>query len=104
MLMSDQQPALGEVRNNTERRRFELVVEGKMAIAEYIDRGSMIVFTHTEVPVGLEGRGIGSHLVSHALNFARQEGKTVMPLCPYVAAFIRRHPEYQPLVLEGFHY
>jgi uncharacterized protein len=102
--MSDQQSTLGEVKNNVEKRRFELVVEGKMAVAEYIDRGSMIVFTHTEVPVGLEGRGIGSHLVSHALDFARREGKTVMPLCPYVAAYIRRHPEYQSIVLEGFRY
>ncbi len=104
MLMNDPQPALGEVKNNVEKRRFELVAEGKLAIAEYIDRGSMIVFTHTEVPVGLEGRGIGSHLVSNALDFARREGKTIMPLCPYVAAYIRRHPEYQPFVLEGFPY
>lgn len=93
-----------EVINNVEKSRFEILVAGKRAVAEYIDRGHMIVFSHTEVPTGLEGKGIGSKLVSAGLNFAREQKKTVLPLCPYVAAYIRRHPAYQDLVLEGFKY
>lgn len=91
-----------EVVNNVEKSRFEILVAGKRAVAEYIDRGHMIVFTHTEVPTGLEGKGIGSKLVTAGLRFARAQKKTVLPLCPYVAAYIRRHPEYQDLVLPGF--
>lgn len=93
-----------EVINNVDKSRFEILVAGKRAVAEYIDRGHMIVFSHTEVPAGLEGKGIGSKLVSTGLNFAREQKKIVLPLCPYVAAYIRRHPEYQDLVLEGFKY
>lgn len=91
-----------EVINNVDKSRFEILVAGKRAVAEYIDRGHMIVFSHTEVPTGLEGKGIGSKLVSTGLNFARAEKKVVLPLCPYVAAYIRRHPEYHDLVLPGF--
>lgn len=93
-----------EVINNVDKSRFEILVAGKRAVAEYIDRGHMIVFSHTEVPTGLEGKGIGSKLVTAGLRFAREEKKIVLPLCPYVAAFIRRHSEYQDLVLPGFKY
>lgn len=93
-----------EVINNVDKSRFEILVAGKRAVAEYIDRGHMIVFSHTEVPSGLEGKGIGSKLVTTGLDFAREQKKTVLPLCPYVSAYIRRHPEYQDLVLEGYQY
>lgn len=93
-----------EVINNVNKSRFEILVAGKRAVAEYIDRGHMIVFSHTEVPAGLEGKGIGSKLVTTGLEFARAHKKTVLPLCPYVSAYIRRHPEYQDLVLEGYQY
>lgn len=93
-----------EVINNVEKSRFEILVAGKRAVTEYIDQGHMIVFSHTEVPAGLEGKGIGSKLVSTGLNFAREQEKTVMPLCPYVAAYVRRHSEYQDLILPGFKY
>ncbi len=93
-----------EVINNVDKSRFEILVAGKRAVAEYIDRGHMIVFSHTEVPSGLEGKGIGSKLVTTGLDFAREQKKTVLPLCPYVSAYIRRHPEYQDLVLEGYKY
>lgn len=90
--------------NNTEASRFETVVEGKTAVVEYMDRGKMIVFTHTEVPKGLEGQGIASAMAKAALDFARETSKVVMPLCPYIAAYIRRHPEYADLVLKGYRY
>ncbi|MDP5172584.1 MAG: N-acetyltransferase [Bacteroidia bacterium] len=97
-------PSALVVTNNIEKSRFELVVTGKMAIAEYIELEGKIVFTHTEVPLGLEGQGIGSKLATEGLSYARQKNKIVLPLCPYIAAYIRRHPEYKDLVLPGFTY
>jgi uncharacterized protein len=51
-------------------------------------------FTHTEVPPADEGKGIGARLVRAALDDARQRGFKIVPACSFVAAFIRRHPEY----------
>ncbi|RMG61787.1 MAG: N-acetyltransferase [Bacteroidetes bacterium] len=88
--------------NNEAQDRFETEVEGKLAVAEYMNRADKIVFTHTAVPEGLEGRGIGSALAQTALDWARAQGKVVLPLCPYIAAYIRRHPEHKDLVMEGY--
>ncbi len=93
-----------EIIQNPERNRFEAQLGAQLAVVEYIDRGEKIVFTHTEVPPGHEGKGIGSQLARHVLDYAREQGKTVMPLCPYIAAYIRRHVEYQDLVLPGYRY
>jgi hypothetical protein len=91
---------LSEVQNNRAASRFELVVDGKLAKAEYKLRPGAILFTHTEVPPELEGRGIGSQLARAALDAARAEGLGVVPLCPFIASYIKRHPEYQDLVVE----
>lgn len=53
-----------------------------------------IIIDHTEVPDAFRGRGIGLHLVEHAVADARSEGKTIIPLCPFAAAQFRRHPEW----------
>jgi hypothetical protein len=92
------------IRQNDDQNRFEVQVDGHLAVVEYMDRGERIVFTHTEVPKGLEGQGIGSQLAEHVLTYARTQHKVVVPLCPFIAAYIRRHPEYQDLVLPGYHY
>lgn len=91
-----------EVVNNRDRNRFELKVDGKTAVTEYMTPGNKIIFTHTEVPRGLEGNGIASLLAKTALEWAKEEGKKIMPLCPYVAGYIKRHPEWKSLLLEGF--
>jgi predicted GNAT family acetyltransferase len=70
-----------------------------MSRLEYRRDGSRIVYTHTVVPPYLEGHGIAGRLAWHALDYAREEGLTVVPLCPYVADYIDRHPEYADLVL-----
>ena len=69
-----------------------------VAFAAYVRRPGAIVFTHTEVPPALEGRGVGSRLARDALDDARRRGLAVIPRCPFVAAYIRRHPEYRDLV------
>jgi predicted GNAT family acetyltransferase len=69
-----------------------------MAIAEYILTPDKIIFTHTEVPEELEGKGIGSALAKYALEAVRGKGRTVFPMCPFFKAYIERHKEYQSLL------
>lgn len=88
------------VRDNPAESRFEAQVGDDLAIAQYVRRPGQIAFTHTVVPTALEGRGIGSRLVRAALDHAKAEGLAVVPSCQFVAAYIRRHPEYQTLVAQ----
>ncbi|MEM6647049.1 MAG: GNAT family N-acetyltransferase [Bacteroidota bacterium] len=95
--------ALPPVTQNTAKRRFEVEIDGLFAFAEYIlTRDGRLVITHTEVPAALEGQGIASHVIKAALDHARGAGLLVMPLCPFAAAYIRRHSEYRDLVMPGF--
>lgn len=87
-----------EVRDNPEAGRYEAAVDGHLAVAEYRLSGDTITFTHTEVPEELEGQGIAGQVVRFALDDARSRGLKVVPRCPYVADYIRRHQEYQDLV------
>jgi hypothetical protein len=91
-------PEVAEVRNNEARNRFELVVDGATAVAQYTLDEGVIHFTHTIVPREVEGRGIGSRLVKGALDEARRRGLRVDPVCPFVRAYIERHPEYRDLM------
>ena len=88
----------GEVRNNQAAHRYELEVEGQLALAAYRLRPGRITFTHTEVPDALEGRGIGSRLVKAALDDARAQGLKVVPACPFVKHYMDKHPETQDLL------
>jgi predicted GNAT family acetyltransferase len=87
------------IRDNPEKQRFELDLgEGSFAIADYKLRAGKIVFTHTEVPPAHEGQGIGSALIRFALSSARERGLKVIPICPFVAAYIKKHEEEQDLL------
>jgi predicted GNAT family acetyltransferase len=86
------------VRDNRAEQEFELDVDGHRAVAAYQREGGTIVFTHTHVPRAIEGRGVGSKLIRAALDAARDEGLAVVPQCPFVAAYIERHPEYRDLL------
>ena len=90
---------LNPIRDNPDRHRFELDLGGgAIAIAEYNLLRGKIVFTHTEVPPSHEGQGIGSALIRHALASARERGFQVIPICPFFAAYIKKHPEEQGLI------
>lgn len=91
----------GSVVHNAEKSQYELSVEGGQAVLGYNRKGGTIYLTHTEVPEALEGQGIGSRIVKHALDQARADGVKVAPWCPFVRAYIDRHPEYEELVAEG---
>lgn len=87
-----------EVHDNKETRRYEVQTPAGLAFAEYRAAGPAIMFTHTEVPEALEGQGVGSDLIRAALDDVKAQGKKVIPLCPFVAAYIGRHQEYLDLV------
>jgi predicted GNAT family acetyltransferase len=87
-----------EVRNNVASHRFELEIDDQVAKAWYRQQGNVITFTHTEVPAALSGQGIGSRLAKGALDAVRAAGQTVVALCPFIAAYIKRHGEYQDLL------
>lgn len=87
------------VRHNAAESRFEAEVDGNMSVADYHLRGTEMIMTHTFVPPQLRGKGIAEKLVRVALEHARSERLRVVPACSYVAAFIKRHPEYQPLLM-----
>jgi len=86
------------VTNNMSEHRYELAVDGAVAIAAYEQRGDVIAFTHTEVPEALEGKGIAGRLIKGALADVRSQGLKVLPLCSFVAVWIDRHPEQQDLL------
>ncbi|MFW2830460.1 GNAT family N-acetyltransferase [Sphingomonas sp. ID0503] len=89
-----------DVRDNAAESRYELEVDGKIAIAAYRPRGHALAFVHTEVPEELEGQGIASRLVKGALADVRAKGLKIIPACEFVAAYVERHPEEQDLVAE----
>lgn len=97
--MSEQTATSVQVVDNPERKRFEgFVGDELVGVIEYIPLQGKVVATHTEVEPAHEGKGIGSALVAGALDLLRADGRLVQPMCPYVAAFLRRHDEYADVV------
>jgi predicted GNAT family acetyltransferase len=91
------------IRDNPERHRFEADLgDGSVAVAEYTLPAGKIMFTHTEVPPAHEGEGIGSALIRLALASARERGLKVIPICPFFAAYIKKHAEEQDLLDPAF--
>ncbi|MBK5259931.1 MAG: N-acetyltransferase [Thermoanaerobaculia bacterium] len=87
-----------QVVNNEKESRFEIDVNGKLAMAEYRLKPGQITFTHTEVPKELGGKGIAQKLVRAALDHAKAKNLKVVPLCQFVSSFIQRNGEYESLV------
>lgn len=87
--------------NNEEAHRFEATVDGLRALLTYRRCPGKIILDHAEVPPPIEGKGLAAKLTHTALDFARAHQLRVVPLCPYVASYIRRHPEVHNLVSPG---
>jgi uncharacterized protein len=88
--------------NNAEKGRFEVRLGDDVAFTEYRRLSNGILFPHTEVPPAFEGKGVGGKIVRTALEWARAEGQKVMPTCPFVAGYIRKHPEFHDLVHDQY--
>ena len=89
---------MADVVNNPTHHRYELVVEGHLAATYYSAADGVITFIHTEVPAELGGKGVGSQLIKGALDQVRAEGLKIIPQCPFVKAYIDKHPEYADLL------
>jgi predicted GNAT family acetyltransferase len=78
-----------------ERQRYEVIRDGAvLGFAAYQKANELIVFTHTEVDPSLEGQGVGGALVRGALDHVRTLGLRVLPICPFVQAWMASHPDY----------
>ena len=86
------------VSDNRAQQRYELAVDGHVAASDYEIADGVITFVHTEVPPELGGKGIGSKLIKGALDQVRAAGLKVIAQCPFVKAFIDKHPDYQDLL------
>lgn len=91
-----------DVVDNAEARRFELYVGSEVAFIQYADRHGTVALMHTEVPEALEGMGVGSALARGALDLLSERDADVLPFCPFVHDFIRKHHEYLRLVSERY--
>ena len=86
------------IENLADKGRFQTIVDGHTAFAQYtLDKG-LLTIVHTEVPAELGGRGIAGELVKAMLEYAREQGAKVKPACSYATAYLERHPEYSSLI------
>jgi predicted GNAT family acetyltransferase len=87
-----------DVRDNPDEGRFELEIDKQTAFVSYETKAGIITFTHTDVPLVMSGKGVGSRLIRGALDAARERGLKVVAECPFVAAYIKKHGEYGDLL------
>ena len=87
------------ITNNEPLHRYEAAINGQLAgYCEYNLLVGAIMFTHTEVMPEFEGKGVGSALARSVLDEARAEGRNVIPVCQFIAGWLRKHPDYADLV------
>lgn len=89
------------VRDNPERHRFELEIDGQVVFCTYRRQGATLVIPHVEAPPALRGTGAAGRLMEGVMRIARDQGLTVVPICSYAAAWLRRHGEWDDLLAPG---
>lgn len=88
--------------DNKDKKQYEFHIASFIPKIEYIkNNNGEIYLTHTEVPIELGGRGIGSELVKQVLEDIEKQGLRLVPLCPFVASYIQKHPEWKRIVMKG---
>ena len=91
-----------QLTDNEERHQYEFHIDKYVPRIEYIkSKNGEIYLTHTEVPVALEGKGIGSQLIEKALKDIESKGLRLVPLCPFVAGYLQKHPDWKRIVMRG---
>jgi hypothetical protein len=88
---------MNSVFRNTKQSRFELETDGQISVADYRERPDTLVITHIGVPEALRGQGLASQLAQGIIDYARAENLKVQPLCPFMATYFDRHPEFAQL-------
>ena len=83
--------------DNVSRSRFELGTDGDSGFVDYRRSGATLFLNHAEVPAALAGHGLGTRLVRGTLDLIRSRGERMVPVCPFIKAFVRRNPEYADL-------
>lgn len=86
-----------EVTHNPAENRFEAWIAGQLAKLDYMENGDTIVMTHVGVPYEFRGHGVAGAITKAGLEYARSKSLRVIPMCSYVAAYIRRNPQYVEL-------
>lgn len=84
-----------QVVRNAEKNRYEVLHAGELAgFAEYTEQGDQVAFTHTEIDSAYAGKGLGKVLASGALDDVVDRGGTIVPICPFIASFVRKNTQY----------
>jgi predicted GNAT family acetyltransferase len=86
-------PAAYHITNNEQLMHFEITLGDEIAYLEYRYYKNDIAFMHTDVPDSMEGKGVASALAAYAFDFAKEHNKPVMVYCPFVASYLKKHPE-----------
>jgi predicted GNAT family acetyltransferase len=92
-----------DIINNEQLKHFEIHQGDDIAFLEYRYYKKDIAFMHTEVPKSMRGKGVASVLAKYAFQFAEEHNKKVMVYCPFVAAYLKRHPELKEQLDKEYH-
>ena len=87
-----------DIELNKGTHRFEIIVDGFTSFIEYEESPNRIALLHTEVPKELEGHGVAAALVEKTFHYIEEHNLRLLPYCPYVASFLRRHPEWRRIL------
>lgn len=87
--------------NDKSSRQFEMEVDGRMAKMEYELNGTRMFLTHSSVPKALAGTGVGTALVEKVFAYIEENHLKLVPMCPFVTAHLRKHPEWKRIVEKG---
>jgi len=86
------------IRNNPDKQRYELEIDGQVVFAEYRQEGAVLTIVHVEAPESLRGTGAAGRFMQAMMEKVREERLQVVPVCSYAAAWLSRHKEYQDLI------
>ncbi len=87
-----------DIRDNAEMKRYELPVDGEVAVVTYNLSPSSLMITETLVPQKLEGQGLASRLAKHVIADAKDRGLLILPVCPFFMGYLQKHPEHAEVV------
>ncbi|HKI06007.1 MAG TPA: GNAT family N-acetyltransferase [Thermoanaerobaculia bacterium] len=90
-----------KVQQDEKDRKFYADVDGQEAVVEYAKTGNVYDLAHTHVPEELRGKGVGEKLVRGALDEIQRQGAQFLPSCPFIQAFLKKHPEYERGMARG---